>query len=85
MNQPKFPDLKSSNILSIEEIHQKYPNQWVLIVNMDLDENLHITRGEVIAHSEDRDEIYGQLPLRNGKPATIEYTGSIPDDIAVLI
>ena len=71
-------------ILSLEEIFSLYPDRWVLIVNPELDEELNVIRGEVLAHATERDEIYSKLSLRNGKSVAIEYTGSIPDNIAVM-
>ncbi len=72
-------------ILSLEEIFSLYPDRWVLIVNPELDEELNVIRGEVLAHATERDEIYSKLSLRNGKSVAIEYTGSIPDNIAVML
>jgi hypothetical protein len=75
----------SQNILSLQKICQFYPNQWVLILNPELDEELNVIQGQVLAHSPNRDEIYNQLSLRQGQPVAIEYTGTIPDDIVVVI
>ncbi|MEG4303792.1 hypothetical protein [Microcoleus sp. D3_18a_C4] len=72
-------------IMSLEEIFSLYPDEWVLIVNPQLDEELNVIRGEVLAHATERDEIYSKLSLRKGKSVAIEYTGSIPDNIAVML
>jgi hypothetical protein len=72
-------------ILSLEKIFSLYPDEWVLIVNPELDEEFSVIRGEVLAHSTERDQIYSNLSLRNGKSVAIEYTGSIPDNIAVML
>ncbi|MEG3895882.1 MULTISPECIES: hypothetical protein [unclassified Microcoleus] len=72
-------------IMSLEEIFSLYPDEWVLIVNPELDEELNVIRGEVLAHATERDEIYSKLSLRDGKSVAIEYTGSIPDNIAVML
>jgi hypothetical protein len=72
-------------ILSLKEIFRLYPDKWVLIVNPELDEELSVIRGEVLAHATERDEIYSNLSLRNGKSVAIEYTGLIPDNLAVML
>ena len=72
-------------IMSLEEIFSLYPDEWVLIVNPELDEEFSVIRGEVLAHATERDEIYSKLSLRNGKSVAIDYTGSIPDNIAVML
>ena len=77
MNQ----SLTKNQILTLAEIYQKYPHQWVLIIEPELDENLEIIKGEVIANSSDRDGLYNQLHLRQGKSCAIEYTGSTESDI----
>lgn len=74
-----------TTVLTLEEIQSQYPREWVLIVCPELDEDLNVIRGQVLAHSTDRDEIYSKLPLRKGKPVAIEYTGPIPDDLAVML
>ena len=85
MKASTAPQSKNQNILSLQEIYQFYPNQWVLILNPELDEELNVIQGQVLAHSANRDEIYNQLFLRQGQPVAIEYTGTIPDDIVVFI
>jgi hypothetical protein len=77
--------LEKAEIMIWEEICQKYPNQSVLIVDFETDQNFNIINGRVIANANDRDEIYDQLHLRQGKPSVIEYTGNICDEVFVPI
>jgi hypothetical protein len=70
---------------NIEAIRERYAGEWVLIAGPELDDDLNVTRGEVIAHSRDRDEVYEQLRLMHGQVVAIEYMGSIPDDYAVAL
>lgn len=77
----KIPE--KSEILTLEEIQEKYPQQWVLIAYTEEDEYLNVIRGEVLAYSPDRDDIYDYLPNRNGKAVAIEYTGPIPETIGI--
>ena len=74
-----------SQILTLEEIISLYPDEWVLIVSPELDEDLNVICGEVLIHSPERDEVYSQLSLRKGRPVAIEYTGSIPEYLAVML
>jgi hypothetical protein len=76
-------NLEQSEILSWEEIVQKYPNQSVLIIDYETDEAFNIKQGKVIAHANERDEIYDQLHLRQGKPCAIEYTGDLSQEIFI--
>ena len=79
------PIPENEEILTLEEIQQRYPDEWVLIVEPEIDKYLNVVRGKVLAHSPDRDEAYSQFPLAKGKPVAIEYTGPIPDDLAVML
>jgi hypothetical protein len=56
-----------------------------LISYAELDENLNVVRGEIMAHSPDRDQIYGDLLTVKDKPVAIEYVGAIPEDLAVIL
>jgi hypothetical protein len=66
--------------MTLEEIKQQYPNQWVLIECPALDENLDPVNGTVIAHSESHDGILVALEKHGGKQIVIKYMG---DDLPV--
>ncbi|MEG4442417.1 hypothetical protein QUA56_01835 [Microcoleus sp. N3A4] len=72
-------------ILSLEEIIRLYPSEWVLIAYTELDEDLNVIRGEVLAHSPERDLLYNNALSRKGKSVAIEYTGPIPEDLAAML
>jgi hypothetical protein len=72
-------------ILTLEEMQQKYNNEWLLIAYAELDEDLNVVRGEVLAHSPNQAEIYEALPLAKGKAVAFEYIGQIPDDLAFML
>ena len=72
-------------MLSIQDIRERYDGEWLLITYAELDEDLNVVRGEVIAHSPDRDQIYGNLLTAKDRPVAIEYVGAIPEDLAVIL
>ena len=74
-----------SQILTLEEIISLYPDEWVLIAYTELDEDLNVIRGEVLAHSSARDQLYKNALPRKGKSVAIEYTGSVAEDITVIL
>lgn len=74
-----------SQILSLEEIMHLYPSEWVLIAYTELDEDLNVIRGQVLAHSPERDLLYNNALSRKGKSVAIEYTGPIPEDLAAML
>ncbi|MBU0568761.1 hypothetical protein KKC52_12055 [bacterium] len=68
----------------IEVIKKRYKDEWVLIADYELDEGLNPLCGVVIAHSKNRDEIYKEQMYYKGN-LCIEYTGEIPDNLAVML
>lgn len=68
-----------------KDIAKKYKDEWVLIEPQKIDENFNIQEGKIIAHSNDKAKIYERLLTLKGGTAYIEYTGKIPDDLAVVL
>ena len=52
-NQSLSRQVEIDKILSQKIIHL-YPSEWVLIAYTELDEDLNVIRGEVLAHSPER-------------------------------
>lgn len=71
--------------MKMEEIRRHYEGEWVLIEYTELDEDLKVVEGDVIAHSPHREEIYRQLLRTKGKDVAIEYLGDVPEDLAVML
>ena len=74
-----------SQILTIEEMRYRYDGEWLLIAYKELDQQLKVLSGEVLAHSIDRDEVYAALPLGRGKDIAIECFAKIPEDLAFIL
>ncbi len=62
--------------LEVHEIQKKYPDEWVLIIEPETDELLHIRSGIVVMHSPKRREIYAKLQKYPERRA-IYYTGDL--------
>ena len=71
--------------MKMDEIRRQYEGEWVLIEYTELDEDLRVVEGDVIAHSPNREEIYRQLLGTKGKDVAIEYLGDVPEDLAVML
>ena len=67
-----------------EEIRQQYAGQWVLIEYLELDQQLNVVEGKVIAHSPNKEDIYQQLLQTKGKNVAIEYAGEFSQDPTVM-
>ena len=65
--------------LSWEQIRKKYPNEWVALIDLDMDElTLEVFGGVVFDHCKDRKTIYKRIkkPLA-GKDRSVMYTGEV--------
>jgi hypothetical protein len=72
-------------VLSFEEIKQRYDGEWLMIAYTELDEEMNVIRGEVLAHSPDQEKIYHALPLAQGRAVAFEYVGKQPDGLAFIV
>jgi hypothetical protein len=74
-----------SVIMTFEEIKLNYDGEWVLIAYSETDKNLQVIKGEVIAHSVNKEEIYQALESAQDRPLAIKYMGKVPEDIAFIL
>lgn len=74
-----------SEILTLAEIHDRFPSEWILVADPELDDQLEIIRGRVVAHSKDRDEVDLEAVRRKLKASAFLYTGEIPEGTAVIL
>lgn len=74
-----------AKILTVEEMAMQYDGEWLLIAYTEVDEDLNVLRGEVLAHSTDQAEIYKALPQRENRAVAIEYVGRVPEDLAFML
>lgn len=68
-----------------EKIVEGFEDEWVLIDVKEVDEDFNLKDGDVIAHSRDKEEIYKKLLEIRPRSFSIEYTGKIPEDLAVVL
>ena len=72
-------------VLTVAEIERRYPDEWILLEDPELDEHLNVLRGRVLAHSKDRDEV-GRVGVQRRPPSSAYvYTGRIPDDARLIV
>lgn len=64
-------------IATMEEIEEKFKDEWVMIEVLEEDEYEKPTKGRVIAHSKSRDEIYDLLKDKTGD-ISVFFAGEIP-------
>lgn len=74
-----------TEILSFEEMKKRYYGEWLLIAYTEVNQDMNALKGEVLAHSPERDEVYNAIASRRGKAVAIEYVGDLPSDYAVML
>lgn len=72
-----------NEFLTLAEIYQKFPSEWVLISNPQTDEHLNLLGGTVVSHSKDKDEVHhSSLQLPTPRHIAVIYTGPLfPEDM----
>ncbi len=68
-----------------EDIKKNFEDEWVLIKVDKVSDNFDLLEGEVLANSKDKDQVYRKLLEIKPKEFMIEYTGEIPEDLAVVL
>jgi len=64
---------------TVDEIKERFKDEWVLVEVLEKNELNQPTKGRVIAHSRNRDDIYDALKGTKGKHTYQFWTGEIPD------
>lgn len=64
--------------LTIKEMEQKYPDEWLFIVDCEISENIELLSGIVAVHSKSRDDIY-EASRRYKGGAAIRYTDQLSE------
>lgn len=70
-------------LLTKAKIKTKYPNEWLLLEDFELDSSTSLRKGRVLAHSKDRDEIHRALKKYKGN-LCVHFTGAVPRDTGII-
>ena len=70
-----------SEILSMAEIEERYPGEWILVEDPVTNDALEVLSGRVLWHSADRDEMYRKAVELRPKRSAFLYTGKTPEDM----
>lgn len=75
--------MSKKSLLTREQMKARYPNQWLLIVDYELDASTSLRKGRVVAHSGGREDIHRALREHSGN-LCVHFTGSLPRDTGIL-
>ena len=70
--------------LTLQEMEDRYPDEWLFIVDCEISENTELISGVVAVHSESEADIHKASMCYKGG-AAIHYTGGLRDDVGYLL
>jgi hypothetical protein len=74
-----------NEVMTIAEIHERFPSEWVLLNDPQTDANIELLGGTVVCHSKDREEVDRKaMELPSLKRIAFIYTGPDPEDMEYL-
>ena len=76
-------NVEKKDRVSIDEIKERYINEWVLLVDPDISDDTTVEGGVVVFNSKDRGEVHRSLSKFKGNKAIV-FTGKIPEDLGIL-
>jgi hypothetical protein len=74
-----------NKVMSLVEIYKKFESEWILVEDPETRESLEVTKGKVLWHSKDRDEVYRKARELAPRSSAILYTGTIPKEGALVL
>jgi hypothetical protein len=74
-----------NEVMSLLEIQEKFESEWILVEDPETTESLGVTRGKVLWHSKNRDEVYRKARELSPQSSAILYTGTIPEEGAIIL
>ena len=71
--------------LTVEEIEDRFPSEWVLIGDPQTDEAQRLLAGKVLFHSPERDEVDRRLLELRPSHFAFRYLGTMPEGMALVL
>jgi len=69
-----------NEIMSLVEIQERFESEWILVGDPETTEGLEITKGRLLWHSKNRDEVYRKARELSPQSSAILYTGTVPQE-----
>ncbi len=71
--------------MTLTQIEKQFDSEWVLVGNPETDDALEVRSGEVLWHSQDRDEVYRKAVELRPRRFAMLYTGRMPEGTAIIL
>ena len=76
-------EAQTDDVLTLSQMEARYPDEWLLIESPELDDDMEIIKGRIIAHSPDRALVFQYDKQHRPRSAAYLFTGALPDAMAV--
>lgn len=77
---PVEPCPQISEMMTLEEIERRFPDEWILMVDPVMDGHLTISRGTVVGHSKDGDQVEQLMVQLRPKSSALFFVEVTPDE-----
>jgi hypothetical protein len=77
--------MSMDEILKLEEIKARYPSEWVLIDEPQIDEMTRLLGGRVVFHSPSRDEVHRKMLELRLPHFAIRFLGKPPEHLVLIL
>lgn len=74
-----------NEVLTVQEIEARYQSEWVLVEDPEVTPQMEVTRGKVLYHSKNRDDVYKKAIELRPKHSAYLYTGRVADDMVIML
>ncbi len=74
-----------NEILTIQEIGDRFAPDWVLIADPQTDDQHRLIAGKVVYHGPDRDAVYRKATELHLDRIAVRFLGNWPDDMALVL
>ena len=74
-----------SQVLTIQQIESSFDSEWILVEEPQTSESNEVQSGKVLSHSKNRDEVYRKAIELRPKRFAMLYTGTLPEDTAIVL
>jgi hypothetical protein len=83
INSPR--NLNMDDILSIEEIKSRFPSEWVLIGEPQIDDLTRLRAGRVLFHNPVRDDVDRKVLELRLPYFAVRYFGTLPENMELVL
>jgi hypothetical protein len=71
--------------LTFAEMHEMYPEMWLLVEDIETDDHLRLIRGIVTCASVNKDDIYAKAKERTSRRVALVCTRTHTDDTVYVL